>query len=78
MNKGPIAYAKTKMDSVRVASTSFVIWNSALIDGRAGEIIEDEIGERSVKEETMNVAAHLRLIDQFFGFAGSSTESQVT
>lgn len=52
--------------------------NSALIDVRAGAIIDDEIGETSVKEDTMKVAAHFRFIDQFFGFAGSSGESHVT
>ena len=66
------------MDRVRDASTSLLILNSALIDVRAGAIMEDEIGETSVKEDTMKVAAHFRFIDQFFGFAGSSSESHVT
>lgn len=60
------------------ASTSFVMLKSLLIEARAGEIMDDEMGETSVKHDTMRVAAHLRLIDQFFGFAGSSGESQVT
>ena len=40
--------------------------------------MEEAIGETSVKHETINVAAHFRFIDQFFGFAGSSGESHVT
>jgi len=52
--------------------------NSLLIDERAGDIMEEDIGETSVKADTINVAAHLRFIDQFFGFAGSSVESHVT
>jgi hypothetical protein len=58
-----MAYARTKIDRVSWASTSFVMPNSALMLVRAGEIIEDEIGETSVNAETMNVAAHLRFID---------------
>lgn len=40
--------------------------------------MDDETGETSVKAETIHVAAHLRFMDQFFGFAGSSGESHVT
>jgi hypothetical protein len=52
--------------------------NSALIDDSAGEIMLDEMGDTSVKHDTMSVAAHLRFMDQFFGFARSSGESHVT
>jgi hypothetical protein len=30
---------------------------------RAGDIIDEDIGETRVKEETMNVAAHFRFMD---------------
>lgn len=51
---------------------------SLLIEASAGEIMDEEMGDTRVKHDTMSVAAHLRLIDQFLGFAGSSAESQVT
>ena len=51
---------------------------SLLIDASAGEIMDEEMGETRVKHDTISVAAHLRLIDQFLGFAGSSAESHVT
>ena len=66
------------MLSVSWASTSFVILKSLLIEDKAGEIMDEEIGETSVKHDTMSVAAHFRLMDQFFGFAGSEEESHVT
>lgn len=40
--------------------------------------MDEETGEMKVKEETTMVATHLRLVDQFFGFSGSSGPSQVT
>ena len=40
--------------------------------------MDEEMGETRVKHDTISVAAHLRLIDQFLGFAGSSAESHVT
>lgn len=40
-----------------------MIPNSALIEVRAGAIIEEDIGETSVKHDTIRVAAHLRFID---------------
>ena len=55
-----------------------MILKSLLIEERAGEIMEEEIGETSVKHDTMSVAAHLRFMDQFLGFAGSEGESHVT
>ena len=51
---------------------------SLLMEANAGEIIDDEMGDTRVKQDTMSVAAHLRLKDQFLGFAGSSGESHVT
>lgn len=72
-----MAYASTKILSVSCASTSFVMLNSSLIDDSAGEIMDEEMGETSVKQDTIRVAAHLRLMLQFFGFAGSSGESHV-
>jgi hypothetical protein len=48
------------------------------MDVSAGEIMDDEMGDTSVKHDTMSVAAHFRFIDQFFGFAVSSGESHVT
>jgi hypothetical protein len=65
------------MDSVNCASKASVMWNSALMEESAGEIMLDEMGDTSVKQDTISVAAHFRLMDQFFGFAGSSTESHV-
>jgi len=62
-NNGPTAYANTKMDRVSCASTWLVIPNSALMDVRAGAIIEEDIGETRVKHDTMSVAAHLRFVD---------------
>ena len=56
----------------------FPLWGSRLIEASAGEIMDEEMGDTRVKHDTMSVAAHLRLIDQFLGFAGSSAESQVT
>jgi hypothetical protein len=44
----------------------------------AGAIMDEDMGETKVNAETMNVAAHLRFMDQFFGLAGSSSESHVT
>jgi hypothetical protein len=38
---------------------------------RAGEIMDDEIGDTRVNAETMNVAAHLRFMLQFLGLDGS-------
>jgi len=46
--------------------------------GSAGEIMDEETGETNVKAETMNVAAHFRFMDQFFGFEGSFGPSHVT
>lgn len=37
--------------------------NSVLMEFKAGDIIEDEMGETSVKHDTMRVAAHLRFND---------------
>jgi hypothetical protein len=37
--------------------------NSALMEVKAGEIMEEEMGDTRVKADTMNVAAHLRFID---------------
>lgn len=51
---------------------------SLLIEASAGEIMDEEMGETRVKQDTMSVAAHLRLMDQFLGFAGSAGESHVT
>jgi hypothetical protein len=45
---------------------------------RAGDIMDDDIGETRVKQETIKVAAHFRFIDQFFGLLGSFSESHVT
>jgi len=73
-----MAYASTKMESVRNASTSSVMLKSFLMEPKAGAIIDEEIGDTSVKADTMNVAAHFRFMDQFFGFFGSAGESQVT
>lgn len=44
----------------------------------AGATSEEETGEMNVKDETTRVAPHLRLVDQFLGFAGSSELSHVT
>mgnify|MGYP003624091344 CR=1 FL=1 len=33
------------------------------MEARAGAIMDDEMGETSVKQETMSVAAHFRFID---------------
>jgi hypothetical protein len=41
--------------------------NSADIEVKAGAIMDDDIGDTSVKQDTINVAAHLRLIDPTFG-----------
>jgi hypothetical protein len=73
-----MAYARTKILSVNCASTSFVMLKSLLIEASAGEIMDEEMGETRVKQDTMRVAAHLRLRDQFLGFAGSSGDSHVT
>lgn len=73
-----MAYARTKILSVSCASTSLVILKSLLIEANAGEIMDEEMGETRVKQDTMRVAAHLRLRDQFLGFAGSSADSHVT
>ena len=70
--RGPIAYARTKIDSTSCDSTSLVMPNSLEIVVRAGAIIEDETGEMNVNEETTKVAAHFRPNDQFLGFSGSS------
>ena len=51
------------MDKVSWASTSFLIPNSALMLLRAGEIMDEDIGEMRVKEETIIVAAHFRFMD---------------
>ena len=40
--------------------------------------MDDDTGEMKVNEETTTVAAHLRLVDQFFGFCLSSGPSHVT
>jgi len=66
------------MDSVSTDWTSFVMLNSALIDVRAGDIIDEDTGDSKVNDETMNVAAHFRFIDQFLGFFGSSGPSHDT
>ena len=44
----------------------------------AGATNEEETGEINVKHETTIVAVHLRFLDQFLGFAGSSGPSHVT
>ena len=44
----------------------------------AGAIIEEDTGDMKVKEDTTTVAAHFLLIDQFFGFSGSSGPDHVT
>jgi hypothetical protein len=51
------------MDKVSWASTSFVIPKSELMLLRAGDIMDDDIGETRVKQETIKVAAHFRFID---------------
>jgi len=73
-----MAYARTKILSVSCASTSFVILKSLLMDASAGEIIDEEMGDTRVKQDTIRVAAHLRRRDQFLGFAGSSADFHVT
>lgn len=65
------------MDSVSTDCTSLVMLNSALIDVRAGDIMDEDTGDSRVKDDTMNVAAHFRFIDQFLGFLGSSGPSHV-
>jgi hypothetical protein len=76
--RGPIAYARTNMDSMICDSTALVMLNSASNAGSAGAIIEDERGERKENRETIAVAAHFLPKDQFFGFAGSLLPFQVT
>jgi hypothetical protein len=71
-NRGPMAYARTKMDSVICVSISFWIPNSFAIAVRAGATIDEETGEIKVKHDTTKTAAHLFLIGQFFGLSGSS------
>lgn len=73
-----MAYASTKIESVRAISTSLVMLNSDAIDWRAGATIDDDTGEMNVKEETMKVAAHFLLKVQFLGFAESLGPSHVT
>jgi hypothetical protein len=65
------------MDRVSWASTWFVIPNSALMEVRAGAIIEDDIGETSVKHDTISVAAHLRFIDPDILVSYSCSPGQV-
>ena len=55
---GPIAYARTKIDSVKDSSIWFVMWNSRAMAVRAGATIEDETGEMKVNDETTNCQHH--------------------
>ena len=48
------------------------------MDPSAGDIIDEEMGDTRVKQETISVAAHLRLMLQFLGLALSAGPSQVT
>jgi hypothetical protein len=75
---GPIAYARRKMDMKKYDSISERAFRSSARTGRAGASIVLATGEMNVKQDTKNVAVHLRLRGQFLGFAGSVSESQVT
>jgi hypothetical protein len=67
-----------KMERINCDFTVLVTCSSRAISGRAGATIDEEIGETTVKEDMMRVAAHFRFMDQFLGFLGSSGESHVT
>ena len=49
---GPMAYAKTKIDSVNCASTSLVMPNCLEMVERAGATMDEDTGEIRVNEET--------------------------
>lgn len=55
---GPIAYARTKMDSVKDSSTWFVMLNSWAMAVRAGATMEEETGEMNVNDETTDYQHH--------------------
>jgi hypothetical protein len=51
---GPMAYAKTKIESINDASTSLVTPNCLEMVERAGATMDEDTGEIRVKEETNN------------------------
>ena len=51
---GPIAYARTKIDSVKDDTTSFEMPNSLEMAVKAGATIDEETGEMKVKDDTRN------------------------
>jgi hypothetical protein len=76
--RGPIAYARTKMESVNEETTSLVIPNSLSMALSAGATMEEETGEMKVKEDTTRVAAHFLPILQFLGLSGSYENPRVS
>lgn len=94
MISGPIAYARTKIESTRLVWSEEVMWSSLAIRPRAGATIVEDIGVMSAtvdisvvickcceKEEGHFLWLHTpkRLLKaQFFGLAGSFGPSQDT
>ena len=58
MKSGPPAYARTKMDVVIARTTSLLMPKCAATWLDAGAIMEEEIGDRKVKDDMTTVVAN--------------------